>query len=224
MQTEKSLIYSILEMIADNGGAFGGRTRIHKSAYLLKEIGATGFSGVRFDFDRHGPLSREISDALQEAIAAGLIEEDRENPGVPKSDFLYKFTTPGIKWLESNIPDRDRCVQRTLRLLSRISDEALALSSIVFYLEHEGYSQDETQAFQKALAIEPRFVPYQSNAEVIVRHIKKKQKSGTMWPSTTPSSILSNVQTVEDHRRVDQTSNSSPGREIHPQMRKSVLF
>lgn len=190
MQAEQSLIYSILELIAVNGGSFRGRKRLHRAAYLLKDVGAVGFLGVRFDYDHGGPTSREVSNALQEAIAAGVIEETKEATASNHYDYEYSFTPQGSKWLQSNMPDRDRCLNNVIKWLRSVPEEALELSSVVSYFEQEGYSQDQKQAFQRALEMKPEFVAYQSKAERLLRYIKRRRKTISPTPAHEQLPVL----------------------------------
>lgn len=183
MQTEQSLIYSILEVIAVNGGSFRGRRRLHNAAYLLKRVGALGFVSVRFDYDQGGPSSREVSNAVQEAIAAGLIEENREAVGSTQDDYQYEFTSEGSEWLQSNMPERDRHLNSVVKLLRHEPNEALELSSTVTYFEQDGYSQDQSQAFDKALEMKPTLAAYQDKAERLLRHIERHHKTAALTPS-----------------------------------------
>jgi len=69
------LIFDLLALIEAHGGKIDHRVRIQKEAYLLHWARFPIFHGARFKFHTLGPSSRELSDALHQAVNAGYLAE-----------------------------------------------------------------------------------------------------------------------------------------------------
>ena len=71
------------------GGRIVGRVRLQKVFYLLERLGLNG--GIDFEYHHYGPYSATLAEALEDAKAFHLVEEDIERrvyDGVPYS--VYK--------------------------------------------------------------------------------------------------------------------------------------
>jgi uncharacterized protein YwgA len=60
------------DIVRDAGGRVVGRTKLQKVAFLL-ELAGLG-AGFSFDYKHYGPYSDELTAAMREAAAFGLVE------------------------------------------------------------------------------------------------------------------------------------------------------
>ncbi len=86
MNTEREQI--IAKIVQASGGQLVSRIRLQKVAYLLEELGE--HSGFAYTYHHYGPYSRDLDNAVEDAKAFGLIEEDvkrRHSDGATYSIF-----------------------------------------------------------------------------------------------------------------------------------------
>lgn len=75
-------------LIGTAGGAIVGKIRLQKVVYLLDQKGMN--SGFSYDYHHYGPYSAELTDAMDDEIVFGRVEEEarrRASDGVPYSVF-----------------------------------------------------------------------------------------------------------------------------------------
>lgn len=78
----------VAAVVAAAGGKLIGKVRLQKAVYLLDQLGFG--SGFAFDYHHYGPYSRDLDNAMSDAKAFGIIEEDyerRQSDGAPYSVF-----------------------------------------------------------------------------------------------------------------------------------------
>lgn len=66
----------VAAVLAAAGGELTGRVRLQKAVYLMDQLGLE--SGLSFDYHHYGPFSRDLDNAIADAKAFGLVEEEFE--------------------------------------------------------------------------------------------------------------------------------------------------
>jgi uncharacterized protein len=85
----------VAEVIRAAGGRIVGRVRLQKMLYLLDRLGLE--SGFAYEYHHYGPYSSDLAEAVEDAIAFGLIRERHErraSDGVPYS--IFELTTADL--------------------------------------------------------------------------------------------------------------------------------
>ncbi len=85
----------VAAIICAAGGRLVSRIRMQKIAYLLDQLGTE--SGFDYQYHHYGPYSRDLDNAILDAIAFGLVEEKhehRQSDGARYSVFEYKGDEP----------------------------------------------------------------------------------------------------------------------------------
>ncbi len=88
MSEREDIVAAVLEAA---GGSLVGRVRLQKTVYLLDRLHLE--SGFSFDYHHYGPFSRDLDNALADAKAFDLIEEEverRQSDGAPYSVYRLK--------------------------------------------------------------------------------------------------------------------------------------
>ena len=136
----KNTIEKVSEIILDAGGTIIGRTRLQKTAYLLKLAGFD--DGFHFDYHHYGPYSEELALAASAAHAKGIIieQEQRTNWGGFYSTYTYQGT---------NSPRSDSIRQKLARCAASASSITLELAATAAYLAHENEPDPWTQTAQR---------------------------------------------------------------------------
>ena len=81
----------IAAVVAAAGGRLIGRVRLQKAVYLLQQLGLK--SNFGFEYHHYGPFSRDLDNAVADAKAFDLIEEQferRHSDGATYSIFTLK--------------------------------------------------------------------------------------------------------------------------------------
>jgi uncharacterized protein YwgA len=81
----------IAAVLGAAGGTVIGRVRLQKAVYLMDRLGFS--SGFFFEYYHYGPYSRDIDDAVSDAKAFELVEEEihyRQTDGATYSVFRLK--------------------------------------------------------------------------------------------------------------------------------------
>ncbi|BCG73876.1 hypothetical protein MesoLj113a_50340 [Mesorhizobium sp. 113-1-2] len=114
-----------------NGGELVGKTRLQKSFYFLEKIGL-GF-GFDFQYHHYGPYSEELTTATQDAIALGLVKQEKRvgSQSQPYSAFrlMADVTEEPI----------DAARSRILKILAGQDAITLELAATADFLEVAGY-------------------------------------------------------------------------------------
>lgn len=161
-------LLGLLELIYSAGGELDSRIRVQKEAYLLADLGIGRFKTASFSYHHYGPYSRDVSDALQTAVALGFIDEhrtDAEDGSYVKYD--YKITDAGIRYVEEVGPDLQQLTARTAEW-KKVHWCALELAATVRFLEeNEGFS-DRSAATGEALRLKPATAKYLDQAVAVL--------------------------------------------------------
>ncbi len=81
----------VAAVLAAAGGELTGRVRLQKAVYLMDRLGLE--SGLSFHYHHYGPFSRDLDNAIADAKAFGLVEEEferRQSDGATYSIFRLK--------------------------------------------------------------------------------------------------------------------------------------
>ena len=73
-----SALAGLLQLVAASGGSVTTRIRIQKEVFLLAVKGCLNLRATNFSYHHFGPFSRQLSETLQFAVSAGLLEEKEE--------------------------------------------------------------------------------------------------------------------------------------------------
>ncbi len=92
----------LLLIVLRSMGQIAGRTRLQKIIYLLRQRYQVPFS-FRFKPYFYGPYSEELSDAVENLVALGMIEENRRYLDEGVIEYSYKLTRRGIGFLDTNV-------------------------------------------------------------------------------------------------------------------------
>jgi len=134
---------TLLSWAGDQG--LQGRKRLQKVVYLLQQAGCP--LGCRFTLHHYGPYSRDVADACDEMVAAGLLEEEG-GPAAGEMQYAYNLTPRTRVLLESN-PDEQ--MQQYRKLGQSLVNEdiwplELGSTILLFYRQ----SQDWQVALERA--------------------------------------------------------------------------
>jgi len=89
---------TLLSWAGENG--LEGRKRLQKVVYLLQQAGCP--LDCRFTLHHYGPYSRDVADACDEMVAAGLVKES----GGPAENRSYRYQLePATRTHLQNAPD-----------------------------------------------------------------------------------------------------------------------
>jgi uncharacterized protein len=81
----------VAAIVAAAGGQLTGRVRLQKAVYLLEQLGLN--SNFEFEYHHYGPFSRDLDNAVADAKAFDLIQEQferRQSDGATYSIFKLK--------------------------------------------------------------------------------------------------------------------------------------
>lgn len=128
----------VAAVVAAAGSELTGRVRLQKAVYLLDRLGFD--SGFTYDNHHYGPYSRDLDNAVADAKAFGLIDEDLEQR---KSDGAY-YSIFRLKDRVRNEAYGTLGAERAAELVRRFADTnvtVLELAATVDWLWRvEGYA------------------------------------------------------------------------------------
>jgi uncharacterized protein YwgA len=157
----------LLVLVDASNGEIETRIKIQKLAYLLELRGFPEFKSCKFFYHNYGPYSRELSDTLQFATAAGLLAEEKSPLGDGVSKYTYRLTESGRSFLSESGKSSEIFTGLINRLQAH-SWRALELAATVRYLETEESFSDRKSAFEAALDLKPETKSYFKEAEDIL--------------------------------------------------------
>jgi uncharacterized protein len=160
----------ILRLLFAHGREIDTRIRMQKSVYLLKRHGFSEFSKLRFVYFHYGPYSQQLSDVLQELVAAELVAEEREEKPSDQTRYSYRLTEKGEKWLEANGVDVPARLASDTDVLRRSHWRSLELASTAIFLLKERNSENVDVAFSRALELKPECRDFSPEAKALVEH------------------------------------------------------
>ena len=160
----------VLRLLSAYGREIDTRIRIQKSVYLLKKHGFPEFSKLRFAYYYYGPYSQQLSDVLQELVAAQLVLEECQEKSADQTRYSYRLTSKGEEWLASNGVDVPERLASDTDVLKRSHWRSLELASTVLFLVRERNILNMDDAFSKALELKPECKEYSPEAKRLVDH------------------------------------------------------
>lgn len=143
---EREVIVAALLKAA--GGQLVGRVRLQKTVYLLDRLGLE--SGFHYDYHHYGPFSRDLDNAVADAEAFGLVEEEfgrRQVDGARYS--IFRLTEDGDR-LPANAGRLNEAVlQGFLQGFAEASVTVLELAATANWLVEEENQDDWQEALRR---------------------------------------------------------------------------
>ncbi|NWG26339.1 MAG: hypothetical protein HXY30_18300 [Pseudorhodoplanes sp.] len=170
MMTRPNTLKGLLQLVEASDGAIETRIKIQKLAYLLALQGYSEFRPFKFFYHNYGPYSRELSDTLQFATAAGLLAEDKAPVTDNISKYTYRLTEAGRAFLKET-GSSSNAFASLIKKLQAHNWRALELAATVRFLEAAEAISDRGKAFQAALDLKPETKAYSKEAESILAEI-----------------------------------------------------
>ena len=163
-------VFDLLSLVAASEGRVEHRIRIQKEAFLVQWLGLPLFREVHFSYHHYGPYSRELSEALHEAVTAGLILEHVEQGEITK--YAYELTAKGCEFAKKRPASPP--IVTVVRELGKEPWRALELAATALYLGTEE-SLDGHAAMERALSLKPACTPHRSAAEAIIQTLSSQR-------------------------------------------------
>ena len=164
--------YYILKLIETAGGKVGGRKRLQKLTYIMKNLGFP--VPVDFIYHRYGPYSPELSATISDLNALGLLKENHKN-----QIYEYEITREGkgfLRLLEKKNLIKKYAVPKKLNkavgFISQQDPSLLELASTVIFLREYGESYKD--ACDEALKLKPHLSDYLANAKDFIHNLEEK--------------------------------------------------
>ncbi len=168
-------VFDLLSLVAASDGRVEHRIRLQKEAFLIQWMGLPLFRDVHFTYHHFGPYSRELSEALHEAVTSGLLEEHVEQTeSVTK--YTYELTRRGSELVKRR-PASDQ-IAEVVRGLDRDPWRALELAATALYLQDEE-ALDAAGAMERALSLKPACRSQQATAESIIARLAPHRVAAT---------------------------------------------
>lgn len=161
-----SALAGLLQLVAASGGSISTRIRIQKEVFLLALKGSLNFRAANFSYHHFGPFSRQLSETLQFAVSADLLEEKEEAFSENNQRYSYYLTESGKNFLKEveNVPDE---VKGYVAAMDKEHWRALELAATVAYLGRtKGYPREV--AFIEAKKLKPETVPFVDGAKKVL--------------------------------------------------------
>ena len=140
---EREEIVAVLLKAA--GGELVGRVRLQKAVYLLDRLGLE--SGFHYEYHHYGPFSRDLDNAVADAEALGLVEEEycrRQVDGARYS--IFKRTTRNVE-LPTKIGQlNEEALKRYLYSFAEVNVTVLELATTANWLAEEEGCNDWKEA------------------------------------------------------------------------------
>lgn len=168
---DRSLMRGVIGLVKANGGNVKTRIRMQKLAYLLKRLGDPDLSNAQFTYHHYGPYSREVSDALQDAVVSGLLNERVEHFGHGSIQYSYALTEEGQAWADQTDAGGTRIHKSAMKFLVGAHWRALELGATVAYLQERERVHDRGEAFGRALELKPNCQRYREEATKILNNL-----------------------------------------------------
>jgi uncharacterized protein YwgA len=164
-------LMGLLGLIQASGGTVEGRLRIQKEAFLLGKMGSPYFDTGEFVYHFYGPYSRAVSDALHDAVAAGLIDEIPESFSDEVTRYRYRLSDAGSRFLDAAALSFDKHTAEVVGRLKTYHWRALELASTVAFLEQTGELAERSEAFKEAIQLKPACKHYRDDANRVLTEI-----------------------------------------------------
>lgn len=161
----------LLQLFELAGGQVDTRIKIQKIWFLLAASKVPGFQVGDFQYHYYGPYSRNLSNALQQAVASGFLQEEHEG-GEDRNyeKYTYKLNSKAAEFLNASVIEDDR-FSDIVRICKNAHWRTLELAATVRFLELEGVGGRD-QAFSKALKLKPDTVEFESSARQLLARLR----------------------------------------------------
>jgi len=161
----------LLSLVDAMGGQLESRIRLQKAVYLLKMAGVLDFRDTSFRYHHYGPYSRPLSDTLQDAVVAGLLEEKRAEYGEDMSRYTYVLTDSGREWLEENGESGEaRLREMVPQLGNDVPWRNLELAATILFLEKDE-NLSRGAATERALQLKPPCAEHRDSAQRLLQSV-----------------------------------------------------
>lgn len=164
---------ALLELVQASGGSVVTRIRLQKMAYLLAAFGASAFRWHSFSYHHYGPFSRELSDTLQFAVSAGLLDEIHESFSEGSQRYNYELGEAG----RSFVAESGSTLHIFKPMIARMSDEhwrSLELAATVDFLQRSRAAGSWDEGFTRAIQLKPETLPYRQKADSLLRDLHSR--------------------------------------------------
>jgi uncharacterized protein YwgA len=162
-------MFDLLSLVAASDGKVEHRIRLQKEAFFLQWLGLSLFRDVHFTYHHFGPHSRELSEALHEAVTSGLLKEHvYQTENVTK--YAYELTSRGSDVAKHR--PTDASVAAVIKGLNQEPWRALELAATALYLQGEE-ALDQSGAMERALSLKPGCRTQRATAESIIAKLAR---------------------------------------------------
>lgn len=210
---DRSLMRGVMGLVHANGGNVKSRIRMQKLAYFLNRLGDADLSAAQFTYHHYGPYSREVSDALQDAVVFGLLDERVEHFGEGSVVYSYALTKEGKEWAEQTDAGHTFIHKHAMEVLKDAHWRALELGATVAYLQEREGVRDREEAFSRALELKPNCLRYLKQATEIVDKLERVghvSQRNTLTDGVPGLSHIHPSDCASPHS--DRPAGSAPGR------------
>ena len=115
------------------GGQLVGRVRLQKAAYLLDRLGME--SGFHYDYHHYGPFSRDLDNAVADAEAFGLVEEEFDRRQVDGARYsIFKLIAADFVFPEKIGQLDEAALERYLQTFAEANVTVLELAATANWL------------------------------------------------------------------------------------------
>ena len=143
---EREVIVAALLKAA--GGQMVGRVRLQKVAYLLDRLGME--SGFHYDYHHYGPFSRDLDNAVADAEAFGLVEQEFGHRQVDGARYSIFKLTDGKKKLPKKIGQlNEAALEGYLQTFAETNVTVLELAATANWLAEEEERDDWQEALHR---------------------------------------------------------------------------
>ena len=138
----------VAALLKASGGQLVGRVRLQKTAYLLDRLGLE--SGFHYDYHHYGPFSQDLDNAVADAEAFGLVEEEFGRRHVDGARFsIFKLTADDFE-LPGNIGQlNEAALKRHLQRFAEANVTVLELAATANWLAEEEERNDWQEALRR---------------------------------------------------------------------------
>ncbi|MEZ5786115.1 MAG: hypothetical protein R3D62_06505 [Xanthobacteraceae bacterium] len=137
MNAREDVVAAVVEVA---GGRLTGRVRLQKTVYLLDQLGLN--SGFSYEYYHYGPYASDLDNAMADARAFGLIEEDfghRVSDGAMYS--IFQLKSPPKQEVFADQLNRERA-KKLVGLFARTNITVLELAATIDWLWRKEGSDD----------------------------------------------------------------------------------
>jgi uncharacterized protein YwgA len=128
----------VAQIVRDAGGRIVGRTKLQKTAYLLKLAGFE--SPYLFSYKHYGPFSEGLAEAAELAAAFDVIDEIQQQAGWGGTYSIYQA---------SGAPSDDTARVRLAQAAAGADAVLLELAATAAYLANEGKAHPWTETAER---------------------------------------------------------------------------